>query len=361
MKSRTNKNKFVVIESIGKASPLVGKWLSDTLGISENLILQLLYNAPKVLFKDIEEDLALKTKKFLESFGLEISIWDSLKNYNESLELFDVAIYIEDPLLLPKVSQQLAAFIGCSVEEAMNLLLKSPSKIIGGVSLATVKAIKSRIDAQVMYVNPEKDTYLLFLKDKSNYSLIQQIKTHFQNSRIPFNENNQVSTELTFENAQSFWRQFGNQKGISLLNKAFLRYELILEEFDLNNSMHKTLLYESIGIPEEILEDLYKNLPIQLKDNILLEEAQVLKEQLFESGMQSTILPVLKELTFLKVKDIEDANEFRAFLKDFYPKEKLKVKNNEWKSPTPINYTLSRYMEAILEKLNYRVELNFIE
>jgi len=154
-------NQKVVIDSIGTGSPSISKLLAESFQLPQELVLKLLYTAPSVLLDDVAPELAEQTCSLLEKLGLEVTLKDKGEQIPKNTALFDISVHIDEIEKLPLIINQLSEFLGCDQKEATNLLIQTPSIILGGVSESTATAFSKRIDANVIISDPKKDLYML--------------------------------------------------------------------------------------------------------------------------------------------------------------------------------------------------------
>lgn len=348
--------KTVIIESIGNATPAISGYLSETLQIPHDIILKLLYCPPAVLFHKIEPEMAEKSKLLLESLGLEISIKDSDEILPVQNELYDVAIFVPDPRNLFGVNKKLAEFMGCSETESLQLLMDQPAVVLGGVSEATVRAMRERIDAEILSANPARDSYAFIGRgfspaDKERFDL------YVKQKKLSAKVSGRNLRQLSYKEAQEVWSQFKSAEKSRLVNESFLRHHILLHDFDIKDAEHLRVLTQNVGIPEEILPEIAANLPILLHDSVNSEQFDRLFSDYKNAGLDVSHQLIDAGTADIRINEISDSADMKEILEKFYPKEELKFNGNSWKTPKPLKITLSRYLSAVLEDAGYDVEL----
>ncbi|MGG8497439.1 hypothetical protein ACQY1Q_13580 [Tenacibaculum sp. TC6] len=350
-------NHSIIINSIGTATPGASKILSDALKVPQDYILKLLYNAPSILFQKVDKNTALKAEDTLTKLGLDISVYKEDDKFDLTTELVDISVSFENVLQLPKVTEQLATFLGCKQSEALNLLLNDPSIILGNVSVATAKALQKRIDANVHYSNPKKDTYTILINNEIGSSELKNIENQLKKT-IKKEEDIYVIEDVSYNNSQLLWRKYQSKKTVKLLNQSHQLVHIVMNDFDLDNQEHVSFLVNKVGMPEVILEDLQNALPITLFENINRKNAEEIMGSCLEMGMT---VDLKREVNFKKriqIEAIEDFEKVTKVLSQFIAKEDLPIEGaKNWESKEAIPSIIARYLLAQLEQLMCNPEI----
>ena len=354
-------SKSVIISSIGNAKPSIVPVLSEVFGTSTDIATRMIYTAPTALLHHIDMDLAQKTHDLLTTLGLEVTVQDSTEPLPNVSEIYDLAVYIENPLLLPLVSNQLSEFLGCAEKEAFNLLLNEPSVVLGGVSMATAEALTKRIDAEVIASNPKTDYYTLKIKSKDP-SFLAQLQATLKNLGIPISlKKTKILENLDYKTSQEIWRRFNPPNQIQIINQSYQRYEIILEDLDTSQLHYRNALHDLVGMPLDIIDDVLDNLPIQLDESV---NKTILYEKLAlynKAGFKCLIKPIPFGVSILSIEEIQDIENTHHIIKQFYTDAVLPTIGEKWVSPKPHNHILTRYIACQLESIGCVVETKFIE
>ncbi|WP_442264620.1 hypothetical protein ACSIGC_09665 [Tenacibaculum sp. ZS6-P6] len=347
----------VIINSIGTATPGASKILSDALKVPQDYILKLLYNAPSILFQKVDENTALKAEDTLRKLGLDVSVHDEEETINLTTELVDVSISFEDVLTLPKVTEQLATFLGCKRTEVLNLLLNEPSIVLGNVSEATALALKKRIEAYVHYSNPQKDLYTILIdsniKNLELKAVEKQLKTKFEKLGDSY-----VAEDVSYTNSQWLWRKYQTKNIVKLISQTHQLVKVNLLNFSVENKKHISYLVENVGMPESILKNIQEALPINLFENINRKRAEILIQKAEEIGIEVEIEKDFNFKKHLHITHINNSESVRKILAQFFSKEDLPTKNaNEWKSKNAIPSLIARYLFEQLDRIGCNSEI----
>jgi hypothetical protein len=346
--------KNVIINSIGTATPTVGKVLADVLGVDNNQVVRMLYCTPAVLFHKVDDELATKATNLLTQLGLEAEITVADAALPSPPPLYDLAVFLPNPLQLADVGEQLAVFLGCTSQDALNLLLQDPPVVLGGVSQATAQALSQRLDAEVVMADPRAEKYTLQLCT-SDAAFTRQWVTTCQTLGLTPANNGRMVEDADYTTAQQLWQRLGNSKNISIHNQGFQRYEIILEAIEHANPNWQQALTDIVGMPADILDDVISNLPVQLNDSLNRHDVQQLLEQYTAAGLQCSIAKLPFGNQQLLVDDISKPDEASAILSRFYGNISLGSSTSHWQAPRPISPVLGRLAAQQLEQIGCAV------
>jgi hypothetical protein len=346
----------VIIQSIGTAKPSVGKVLADVLGVSNEQVVRLLYCTPSVLFRQVEAALAAQTAELLGQLGLDVQVTDADSPLPTAPVLYDLAVFLPNPLQLVTVGQQVAAFLGCNEQEALNLLLQDPPVVLGGVSEATAQALSQQIEAEVVMANPKEEKYTVQLCS-NDASFARQWATACQGLGLHPQPGNRSVKDVDYATAHKLWHRLGANKGVTIYNQGFLRYEIILESIDKDYTAWRPMLIDTVGIPEDIVDEVANNLPVQLNDSLNRHDLQQLLGQYKAAGLQCSFAELPFGNQQLVVDEISQPTETAAILSQFYGPTTL-GNDTQWQAPKPISPVLGRLAAHQLEQIGCTVTTN---
>jgi len=348
----------VVINSIGTATPATSKVLSDALKVPQDYILKLLYNAPSILFQKVDGHTASKAEDTLAQLGLEVSVCTQDDTVDLTTELVDISVGFDNVLLLPKVTEQLASFLGCKASEALHMVVNNPSIVLGNVSVATAEALQKRVDAEVYYSNPKKDVYTILIGDTTKEAALKNIERQLKR-RLRKAGAVYVAEDVAYQDSQWVWRTYRASETVKLINQSHQSVHVVLDDFDLKEQRHRSFLIGQIGMPEAILEDVHSALPITLCSNVNRKKAEAITESCLAMGIQ---LRMVKDFNFkkkLRVTAIENVERVTQVLGQFIAKADLpNAGDSHWESKEAMPPLIARYLSAQLEQLHCNPEIS---
>lgn len=338
--------KTVTILSIGNASPVVSKILSDAFKLPDEVMLQKLYNAPSVFLQKVDTHTAQKAYDILSQLGLEVAITDADTPHNlqSANNKIDIAIYIPDPASLPLVANQLADFLGIDAQDAIQHLVQEPAVILGGVSEATANALQRRIDAEVLVSDPKKEQFTIHFKN--NPKGLKGLDTF----EVAATQDGFKIKGVDYKTSQKIWQQYGQQDQLRITNQAFERYQVVLEGMQEVTDDIIEALHTHIGMPKDIIPSLPEHLPIELEASLAYKDATALLEKL--TPKEDLVVNLYKIDTTPKKIQIHTADKaatIKTILAPFFNDAKLNIENHSiWESPVALPHLIARYIQTYL-------------
>ncbi|MEW7277915.1 hypothetical protein ABW636_04915 [Aquimarina sp. 2201CG1-2-11] len=362
------KNKYgIVINSIGKANPVQLKPIAEKFEIPFEVVLKLIYNAPMIFARNLTKDIAEKVLTLLIKIGVEASVEQGeILQKIEAPITFDVCVYIRETEDLSNTIEALSIFLGTHEQKTLELLNSYPCVILGGVSEATVTALKNRVpkNVEVNFANPSTSLYCLELindDQMAHHQVRQYLKT------ISRKENNNASNSyrnLSYKDSQVIWRQFQSTGAIRLTNQSFERYEIILEKLNEDTPLNsiKEALHNTIDMPYEIMDEVLAILPVQLEDSINASDVESRIAAYESNGLICDKKKVSNGFRKLVIDEVEDQKETLELLSHFIPKENVASQIQiPWYAPVPLSDLMTRYAIAKLESIGCDASFEEIE
>ncbi|MCX7649858.1 MAG: hypothetical protein N2050_04830 [Flavobacteriales bacterium] len=343
--------KNVVIKSIGNAKPQTVNALAETFAVDKSALLKLVYSAPAVFLKNVDEATAKKAEQLLKELGFEAEIKNDDFQIPPSSELYDIALYLDEPHKLHTVAQQLADFCGMKPDGALQLLLNDPATVLGNVSYNTALALQKRVDAEVMISNPLKANYTITISDgdpirmQNFYMLAQQLGLNIKGRKV---------TSLTYNQMQNLLQQIKDSSLLRIVNEDFIRYRVVLNRFDKNNPASVQFLIQTIGMPDELVSRLEHYLPVYIEESLAAYNAVRLFENCKKAGLECTVEPVPFEKYHLKVEIHSNPSQVKKIVEPFFGE--MEINTKVWRTPKPMTGILNRLLASRLERIGCRVE-----
>lgn len=350
----------VIIDSIGTANPSVSSILADALGTPVEIVIKALYNAPSILFKEIEEDLANQTVELLGKLGVKSHSQESDLPLPPPEDPVDIGVYVHDISKLNKIVSDLSEFMGGKKSETLNLLMNDPAIVLGGVSRATGLALIERLDAEVIISEPKSDLYTLTFK--SDNKLIQsQLESYLKYAEIPYDFSQLCEIrDLSYETANEIWSKFHSTGMVKMKNQSFQRYEIILEAVDTSNPNYRTKLINEVGMPNEVIDEVIQNLPIQIEASVNHTFLQDKLADYATAGLNCSSLRIKENGYRLIIEENENLEESKHILSQFVPEESLPKNDGRWESPIAVGDLIFRCVAAQLEEIGCTIDYEFV-
>lgn len=356
-----NKKYNIIIESVGNAKPSVTKILAEGLELPIEYISQSIYQAPSPLFRDVDASLAENVKTLLTGLGLHVRIDDSIMPLPAKSEKVEVCIYVHNIENLPTICQELSEFLGCTKPEAIALLQSEPPIVLGGVSESTAIALSQRVNAEVSISFPERDLFNLHINTEDT-SIQSKIESKLTALGIEFKTNSKLVEHISYSDSQKLWAQFQYNQAISILNTSYRRFEIVLESIDLANTNASKSLIELTGMPEDIVDEVLANLPIQLEESIAFPLVSSQLENYKNHGLNCSAYEIPIGDYTLEIAHLENREEVIDVLENYFEKNEIpKPHDTTWTAPKPIKKLIARFIAVQLQNLNCEVNLKLVK
>jgi len=216
----------IVVLSIGTASLRTSVAVAQGLGVPVEVAVQAIYRAPALLIRGVAAPLSRKLCATLSEAGLRVAIGDA----PPPATLFDVAAHFTDPLSCSATAAALCRLTGMVEASVLEMLLTPPGVVLGGVSAATVDALRTALPqgVELMISEPMSARFQLVLDDSA--AVIERGVHDELKSRgiVPLAARGVVATDLEHGVAQQIWQRFRRTGALRLVNQAFLRFSVVV-------------------------------------------------------------------------------------------------------------------------------------
>lgn len=342
-----SKNYGIKINSIGTALPSAAVLLAKSLEVSQDIVTKSIYTAPAQLFSELDKSTATKANEVLSKLGFDVEITGEAVSKIEKPVLYDVAVYLTSPLDLPKVTEGISAFIGVSQEKANKMLMSFPPLVLGGVSIATVKALEKRLpEAEVVSVEVRNGTFYVRINQVTSAEKEQLKAFHPQ-----IKQKDAFLQDVSYSDAQKLWKTYSGR--CQIVHSQLLRGELVLHHFDLTSETSIQYLQNNIGIPLQHINELQHQLPLSLFDPKLMHECFSDRDKATKAGLACEVQPLWEDISQLRLNSFDEThkqsilNVFHTMFPEILPqKNKFQLKAPILLPPKPHLFNL--YVEEVL-------------
>ncbi|TVQ68047.1 MAG: hypothetical protein EA373_11520 [Oceanospirillales bacterium] len=287
----------LTITSIGEASALAAKVIAEGLGSPADRVAEKLYRAPSILADSLSLEVCERLAEMIRGLGIEANVESSQAPPPPPNELFDICVHLTDIAQLPKVSEDLALFLGMDTSTMISLLITPPAMVIGGVSDATYQAIKSRLNFPGVHVIASRPTtakYDIYLESLTSQQL-HPFKRFLQRLKLTMTDS--VLADLDYDTAQSIWKQFGHCLPMQVINQAFYRYDLCLVSLPGSLSVSdqpsaQDYLDQTLGMSPMDYSSVEPHLPLVIAEGLSNQEALQQQTEFSSHNLVTSIVNV---------------------------------------------------------------------
>lgn len=353
----------LMIQSVGTATPAVSLALAHALPFSREHLARCVYQAPAVLLNGIERQEADTLCEVLARTGLEVSVDDVDRPLIVGGPEYEVSIHIEDNARFRDTASELARFIGCTPARAVELLCASPAIVLGQVSWSTVQALRARMEnlgARLDVSKVAEARYDVFI-DAQQEHLRQRLQHELAKRGAEcFKEGPLLASNINREVANSLWQRSGSQKGWCLLDQAFQRFDIWLEESAISQGAEDAIV-ACTGMPKELIPRVNAALPFLLLESIASADASAALASLNEAGVRAAARLITLVKWDLDVHSVQDPRAAIQIIHRISGKDDAAFLNAISRPPAKlkVGFTLARarWLVSELAAVGCRTEL----
>jgi len=313
----------IVVNAVGTAKPAMCAAVAKGLGLTTSVVVSRLYRAPAVLIEGIDESLAEQMTTLLCNIGYDAEV----QNVNEpppaKSTLYDVAVYIDDPMAFLPTVKCISKFVGMPEENASEMVLTPPGIVLGSVSEATILSFKDQLceGCSIISSITEEAEYEIFLGHTAEI-VRRRILSDIKDSDIPLvGETGLVASGVDHNTAQALWRRHQASGAMRVVNRDFLRFDLVcmgIEEGVQSGTPEQIALLKSlVGIPEDMIEEVLNSLPITLLEAVPNNAVEENVLALTEVGLTMRADLISFQVLGLQVESTSDAAATSNILKGY--------------------------------------------
>lgn len=274
----------VVIDSLGSATLNSAAAIARGLGVSAAQVVHCLYRAPAILADRLEAHLAEQLTGVLQSIGYDVRMIREDECRIAPAPLYDIAVYLEDVARLDEAAARLGKFIGMDSEEAVRAIITPPGLVLGGVSIATVEALRAHLgESLAVTAAPQEDAYYTLVLGDCLPLLRQRLLDDLRHSNItPLADQGVLATNLPGSLLQPLWNRHKTNTALRLVNTAFLRFDINLDQPPAAPLplAARQLLEQLCDIPDAYLDEVLASAPVTLAESVTREALEQLLESL---------------------------------------------------------------------------------
>lgn len=254
----------VVVTAPGDVSPPALRAVADGLARPVAEVAEAIFRSPTVLVDDLDADTASALDRLLASLGLESRVAPHGEALPEEPPL-DVAVQVLDASRIAAVTESLADFLGVSAQRAFGLLATPPGVVLGGVGAAAVESLSRRLGEGVLVTRAPRDTgpFDLHLAPGASVPAWLQSRLRERAQRV---RPGWCPLGLSHGEARSLWTSLGRQDGIRLVNRALMRWDLVLTARATADQEVLAWLEERFGIPPQVAPRVLAHPPLALAE-----------------------------------------------------------------------------------------------
>jgi hypothetical protein len=301
-------SKRVRVMSVGTARAASARVIADGFGLHPEDAIARIYRAPSVLVDNVNTEVADQLVGLLSDIGLEVVAEPSSDPPPPPSRLYDVSVYVRDERRVNEIAQTVAEFVGSKAEEALDLLRHPTGVVVGAVSEASVQSLISRLDdgADVTWSRPEDATFSVLVSPEQEIIRRRVIDDLAHAGIDLLSESGLVARGLSYRAARELWQRHGGSQAVHVVNEAFLRFDVVLDETARADAAIGETLQRLAGIPEDLADDVVAAAPITLNVAVRSADLADLLQQYYEAGLVVHASMVTFQRVHLEIQSCPD-------------------------------------------------------
>jgi len=286
--SAPDKRLDITVLSIGTASLRTAAAVAHGLGVPVEVAVQAIYRAPATLVHGADPALARKLCALLAEAGLQVSTVLAGSPV-EAGPMLDVAAWFTDPRAIPATAKALHRLAGIDEAAALAMLLTPPGVVLGGVSAATVAALRTALPEGVELSTSSTATarFQLLLTDTAAIVERGVMEDLAGNGITPLARTGIVAADLDHATAQAIWQRFSRTGAVQMVNQDFLRFAVVIDAPPVWTPAQAAALAARAGVPAEALPSLAGAGAVTLESGLLLAAAGDALAAYAEAGLEA--------------------------------------------------------------------------
>lgn len=288
----------LVVRSIGSAGVTLIRSLRHVLPCSDADIAALLFQAPSVLLAGLERAQAEGIARLLGETGLDCSVLDPDAVITEGMGDHEVALSVRDVAHIPGVLVEVVRLLGVDVATARSLICSSPAVLLGGISIATVEALRARFDALGADLDASRSAdarFDLFLGDGPaaiRDRAIDRLRAAVGPLPAAPASGPLVVSGLDHATAARVWREL-RQSDVParIVNREFSRYDVVLQAAADNEALRRHLTVRA-GMPAAVVPRVLGKLPVVIHRGLRHAALEMVVAELAEAGAAAIVEPL---------------------------------------------------------------------
>jgi hypothetical protein len=264
----------ITVLSIGTASLRTAAAVAKGLGVPVEVAVQAIYRAPATLVHGAAPPLARRLCALFAEAGLQVATSPAGTPVDGG-PLLDVAAWFVDPRAIPATATALHRLAGIDEAAALAMLLTPPGVILGGVSAATVAALRSALPEGVELITSVTATarFQLLLTDTAAIVERGVMEELAARGITPLARTGIIAADLDHATAQAIWQRFSRTGAVQMVNQDFLRFAIVIDAPPHWTPAQAACLADRAGVPDNALPALAGAGAITLESGLSLAAA----------------------------------------------------------------------------------------
>jgi hypothetical protein len=298
----------LLVRSIGRADAAVLGALRRVRPAPDIELANILYRAPAELVSGLDLDIGTRLRDILLQTGVDVELTPAGEPFEPGVGEYEVALVIRRFDRIMEIVEATSRIMGIPADAAMKILWATPAVLLGGVSLATVEALRARFAKLGVEVDASRTATARFdiaveVSDESTRQLLQMQLRENNVTATRSGPNSYLATDIESRAATRIWEQLSRTSASSrVLNRDFERFDVRLDTAPTSADAAEWLVSVT-GMPTAVAGTALGKTPFVLAESVPLETMVSLLEGAHARGGQASAVLLPLQSFSLRVKE----------------------------------------------------------
>ena len=309
----------LLVRSIGTADAAVIPALRRLRGGPDVELASLLYRAPSELLTGLDEETGTKLRDLLSETGVDVDLTPESESFERGTGDFEVALVVRQFDRVVSIFEETMRVLGVDVDAARKLVCAVPAVMIGGVSEATVEALRNRFAPLGVEVDASRTKDALFdvaveTGDEMTRKLLGSVLAEVGLTATWSDRGQLLATGFDSATATRIWEQLSRTAAkIRILNRDLQRFDVRLESAPTSDAMKEWLIGVT-GMPARVADIALTRMPFMLAENVSAARTVELLGQAHALGARASGILLALQRFALVVKPGGDRAALRPWV-----------------------------------------------
>jgi ribosomal protein L7/L12 len=354
------------VSSIGSSGVGLVRSLRRVMPLPETDIAALLFQAPSALITGLDRSLADAIAGSLRETGLDCGVLEGDAPLEEGVGDCEVALHVHDFARMPAIVLEVMRLLGVDERTARKIVCAVPAALLGGVSTATVHALRQRFAPLGAEVDASRsasarfDVFLGACPGVLRERALARIRALARDA-APSEIGDGVLSCVDRETAEGVLQELGSLSApLCIVNRDFARYTLWLQRAQDGEAL-RACLSKLTGMPSQVVPRVLASLPLVLHHGVSHADAEAALTALADAGAEASADPVALQRFALALEPVREPGSLLPLLRDLgglAETDALDVlRSRTPRVPGPFTSTHARWLAHELERAGARVKL----
>lgn len=346
----------LLVRSIGTADAAVVAAIRRVRAAPDAELAGLLYRAPSELLTGLNHEVGSRLCDLLRQTGVDVDLVPTAEPFQAGTGDFEVALVIRKYDRMTAVIEETARVLGVPAEAAMKIVTAAPAVLLGGISEATVEALRTRYARIGVEVDASRTREARFdiaaeVGEAATRRLFNSLLAKAGVTPATTGPDQYLAADLDADTATQIWEQLSRTAAkVRVLNRDFERFDVRLDAAPPTPEMVDWLV-STTGMPQTTANSALSRTPVVIAESVTLATMlRLLEEAHSRGGRASAVLLPLQGFS-LRVKPGGDRKGVVSWVEAIAgAADAERFVRGQPELPGPFNKTQGRWLQYELRK-----------